>query len=473
MIFEISNTNHNQQTTTMYLPPMIMVALMQVAGSGSGEQIASIPVSQPMMVAKVEPRLQVTPPTDLHKNPKSESKVVQVTANEEKNKPKTNVPESHVVSKPDAAVAATVRGIDAQPNGRQAILGRDAEIQANQGTVANVPVNPAILPQDTMLPQGAAGADNRPKGNISVSLGDNDELFSMAVVETRQVVLSAGLQGILKEFRVPKTDPRTDEVILDKNGDEILVPITEGLIVKKGQILGKIDDSVEQSMLKTAEARLNISKTEAKRTIEIEYAQVTYDLVAVELAKYLEMNKDVPGSIPHMQVLETQTRLKQAEKQWQKADEDHRLIRPREVQVQLQEVNAAKEKIKQRTIICPIDGMVVECTAKEGEWFREGDKMIRIVPLDKLYIRGRVDATRLTTGMLFGKQVTVRAQMVDGRVEEFTGVVDFASPELQLATKEFFIHANVDNRRENGSWLLRINDRVDMIIHLDKDGEIN
>ena len=448
----------------MYLPPMIMVALLQVAGPDSGEQIASLPVSQPMLVAKAETQIHVAPTTNMLKKAKHDSKIAQVAANEEKNEPNADKkPEKHVVAKPDTI------GLDAPPSNRQSIFDTDARIRQTQNTATNAQTDETVISSEFDAFQNEIGAAATPQGNISIRINDNEELIRMAVIETREVTLSAGLQGILKAFRVPKTDPRTDKVILDKNGKEILVPITEGLILRKGQIIGKIDDSEELAQFEASKAKLEVAETEAQRLIEIEYARAAYDLAYMEVEKYELMNKDIAGSVPHMVVLEAKTRKVHASKQWQKAQEDHDLIRPKEVKVQQMEVNITKERIKKRQIICPIDGMVVECAAKEGEWFREGDKMLRIIPLDKLYIRGRVDGTRLATGMVYGKQVTVKAKMIDGRTEEFIGVVDFASPELQQTTKDFYIHVNVDNRRENGSWLLRVKDNVDMIIHLDKD----
>ncbi|MGL6226371.1 MAG: efflux RND transporter periplasmic adaptor subunit [Thermoguttaceae bacterium] len=303
----------------------------------------------------------------------------------------------------------------------------------------------------------------------SEPLSATQELIRNAFVETeKQVVISAGTPGKLVELRVPKTDRRTGEPVLDEKGEPVMIEIKAGQMLHEGQVIGKINDDAEIGRINVANAALEIAQAERDaKLLEIEFAQATYQVAEADVEKNTILNKDVPNSVPHITVLEAVLRKIQARQQWRKAHQDYESIRPAEINAKLAELGIAENLLDQRKLYSPINGMVAEVWGAEGEWFREGKEILRIIRLDKLRIQGRVDGKRLTQEMVDNKLVTITAPKINGKQETFQGKVVYASPEL-LMDQHFLVHVEVDNRMENGYWLLSPGSFVELVIHLDK-----
>lgn len=303
----------------------------------------------------------------------------------------------------------------------------------------------------------------------SEPLSATQELIRNAFVETeKQVIISAGTPGKLVELRVPKTDRRTGEPVLDEMGEPVMIEIKAGQMLHEGQVIGKINDDAEIGRINVANAALEIAEAEQNaKLLEIEFAQATHSVAQADVKKNEILNKDVPNSVPHITVLEATLRMIQAKQQHKKALHDYQVIRPAEINAKLAELGIAENLLDQRKLYSPINGMVAEVWGSEGEWFREGKEILRIIRLDKLRIQGRVDGKRLTQEMVDNKLVTITAPKVNGKQETFQGKVVYASPEL-LMDQHFLVHVEVDNRMENGYWLLSPGSFVELVIHLDK-----
>jgi len=67
-----------------------------------------------------------------------------------------------------------------------------------------------------------------------------------------------------------------------------------------------------------------------------------------------------------------------------------------------------------------------------------------------------------------GKPVTVRVKLARGQEETFFGRVDFASPTVP-AGGQFRVCAEVENRQQDGHWLLGRGMTAEMTIHLTRN----
>ncbi len=129
------------------------------------------------------------------------------------------------------------------------------------------------------------------------------------------------------------------------------------------------------------------------------------------------------------------------------------------------EVELADESVRRRQINAPIDGVVQRIYAHLGEWVKPGDSVVRLMRMDRLRVEGYLDKDQYSPGEVAGRPVNVQVVLANGRKEQFKGKVVFVDPEIQ-GEHDYKVRAEVDNRKDNGQWLLRPGMPANMTIQL-------
>ena len=94
-----------------------------------------------------------------------------------------------------------------------------------------------------------------------------------------------------------------------------------------------------------------------------------------------------------------------------------------------------------------------------------GDPLVQLVRLDRLRIKGFLNARDYAPGDVIDRPARVRVSLTGGRQEEFTGRVVFVSPKEE-ADGKFAIWIDVQNRQANGHWVLSAGKRADVELDL-------
>jgi macrolide-specific efflux system membrane fusion protein len=97
-----------------------------------------------------------------------------------------------------------------------------------------------------------------------------------------------------------------------------------------------------------------------------------------------------------------------------------------------------------RKITAPLAGMVVRLHHRRGEWVQPGEKVFRIVRLDRLRAEGFIVAKDLERDLL-GAPVKLRVAPPGKPEADFTGRVVYVSPEIDPANSQVRIWAEIDN----------------------------
>ncbi len=125
---------------------------------------------------------------------------------------------------------------------------------------------------------------------------------------------------------------------------------------------------------------------------------------------------------------------------------------------QKQEVAKLRELVKQaeceiavhhaqrHSLVAPLTGMVAKRYRHRGEWVQPGDKVFRIVRLDRLRAEGFVDAASVR-GPLTGRQATLTVDLPGLPQTRFSGTVTFVDPEIDPVNRQIRIWVEVDNPR--------------------------
>jgi len=160
--------------------------------------------------------------------------------------------------------------------------------------------------------------------------------------------------------------------------------VDRGDIVRKGQVLGKLEDGVEEASLKLARARAGNEYT-------IKAAQARLD--------FLRRKNERVGQLASKSIAAQSTA--------DEADSDANVAEQqlKEAQLNLEiaqiEVIQSEETLKQRTLVSPIDGVVVERLLVPGEYRNEQSPILTLAQIDPLRVEVYVPTAqygRITVG---------------------------------------------------------------------------
>jgi len=267
------------------------------------------------------------------------------------------------------------------------------------------------------------------------------------------VVLSAREAAELMSLSTEQRDA-AGNIVRDNGGNPIIIPVTEGMNVFRGQVLVKFDDRELRSILRINQAQLEVAKAERDKKLEILVAAHGVRLAYAELQRLHEGNRQMANVFPEQEVQRAELACVHAEAnlELQKYNIDE--VKTREVVVRESELDRTRVQIERRQLVATIDGMIVKINAAEGEWLREGHEVLEIMRLDTLWIRVSASVKEYEISDLDGKQAAVQLALPNGRIETFRGVVVFCNPKVDSSDR-FEVYVEVQNRRAGNFWLLQ------------------
>ncbi len=163
------------------------------------------------------------------------------------------------------------------------------------------------------------------------------------------------------------------------------VLVDRGAIVKKGDVVARLDSSVEEASLTLAEAR-------AANDSAVRSGRAKLDFQKRKAERTTELRKNDNIAISTAEEAETAAKVAEGE------------LREAEVNLQLAQLELVRtrELLKQRTIRSPIDGIVVERTLGPGEYVFDQAHLLTVAQIDPLNVEVFVPLTqfgRLHPGM--------------------------------------------------------------------------
>lgn len=271
------------------------------------------------------------------------------------------------------------------------------------------------------------------------------------VGEGYDVVVSANGQGLLSELGLCELNAK-GEVVLGEDGTSKRSPLRRGMVVHKGDVLGKQqDDELVQDRI-VAQQELLVAEKEAEKTLEIEVARAAASVAQASYKRAESLNRDMPGAVSQEEVQEKYYDWVRAAKSVDKAEYDLE-INQEKVKVARARVNAAEVQIRNRKFFCPIDGVIDDVYQNEGQWLREGDKILRIHRLDKVLVTGAINASQYAPEAIDGKVIDVTIKRPGMEDQTLTGKVFYVRQIVESG--HYYFYADVENKRtESGYWLL-------------------
>ena len=250
---------------------------------------------------------------------------------------------------------------------------------------------------------------------------------------TRHFALSLFLLVLLGANRVDGkriegfTEPaQTIAVAAAENGIVQEVRVELGQAVKKGDILGTLDDDL-------LKATLNIAQLKADSTAAIDAAKAELNVKQQRLTALNDINRNGGGSREELSRANADAEFARAKlKAAEEALAADRL-----------EVKRTEVQLQRRTIRSPIDGVVTEIHREPGEFLSITEpKVFTVVRLDRLRVKFYVPA-EVSPRFSKGQRVKLAGQTDE---KPLTGDVDFVSPVTHAESGLVRVDVMLDNR---------------------------
>jgi len=254
------------------------------------------------------------------------------------------------------------------------------------------------------------------------------------------------------------------DVPAEEAGRLLKVDVEPGHVVVADQPLVQIDDRQPRLQKFAAELERDAARVRATDDIEVRYAVASFELADAELTQDMDINRKSPGVIPIAEIRRKRLARHRAELQIDRSKLDLK-VAAMTAEVQTAAVQAAEESILRRRIVAPFDGTVIDVYKQTNEWVDVGEPVLRVVRLDRLRVDGFLDCSALNPAEVAERPVTVEVELARGRVERFAGRVIYVSPLVQAGNR-CRIRAEVENRQENGHWLLRAGMNAHLVVEL-------
>jgi multidrug efflux pump subunit AcrA (membrane-fusion protein) len=249
------------------------------------------------------------------------------------------------------------------------------------------------------------------------------------------------------------------EVPALQEGPVTSIATSEGQQVKPGDILIQVDQQRAKLKVVQAESELAIAKKKSEDRSEIVLAQTELRLAEASLQRALESRKRLPDTPSQAEVDDILLRIARANQHLEKATHENELAGLAYKSAQSQ-VAMAEFELDSHQIRSPIRGVVVEMTARTGEWVKPGQSLVRVLRIDKLRAEGFMTAEQAKVGRV-GKSMSIVLDGDAGTQKKFPGKIVFVSPEVDTNDNRQRFIAEVDNVNEQ----LAPGARAKMTIH--------
>jgi len=288
------------------------------------------------------------------------------------------------------------------------------------------------------------------------SVGAEEQKSKPASPPPREVKATpAAERTVARTVSATGTLAADDQVVLGTKVAGRLAEITVdlGTRVKKGQVIGRLDQSdfkfrVEQSeaSLQQARVRLGLSPTGSDERVDPEQTAIVRQARAMLDDARLTRDRSIRLAqqelIARAQLDTAEAALQVSEGRYQDAHEE---VRNRQAVIaqRRSELDLARQQLTDTVILSPLDGVVSLKQASVGEYLAAGTPIATMVRVHPLRLRVPVPE-REGVGVRAGHAVTLT---VEGDPTVYRGRVVRLSPIVQEQNRTLMVEAEVPNER--------------------------
>lgn len=233
----------------------------------------------------------------------------------------------------------------------------------------------------------------------------------------------------------------------------------EGTFVKKGTILGQVDNRDALAKAESLDFEQKAAQTLAESEAELNAAIATKGVAEAEVATAEAANRRTPGSVPANEM----RRLKLTAERSGFEIEVRRVERINHgftAKAKGAQKRTMENEIDRRELKAPVDGVIVDRLKHEGEWVQPGETVFKLVGLQEVRVVGFVSAHDYAPASVAGCKAIVSVEVPgpngEKQVKTAEGRITFVSPIVETSG-DFRVWAEITNTQDEatGHWVFR------------------
>jgi len=227
-----------------------------------------------------------------------------------------------------------------------------------------------------------------------------------------------------------------------ETGSLVQLAVQEGTRVKAGDLLVRIDDTEARSAEDRSRVELAIAAQQATSDVAVRLAERTLLTAEGDLRRADEARQKLRNIVTDAEYEKLRLAADQARLAVEKAQQDRSVA---QLQRDLKKVEAefAAQQTARHQIAAPFGVVVVQISKRAGDWVEPGDKILRLIRLDRLRVEGFLDAA-VAKPSFEGRPVTLTLDGASGN-DTFAGKLIFVSPEIDPINRSVRILAEIEN----------------------------
>ena len=247
--------------------------------------------------------------------------------------------------------------------------------------------------------------------------------------------------------------------------------VHEGEQVAAKQPLAQVDDIIPRMQREMAYYKFQAASKKAATDVDIRFAEEAAKVAKVDYDQAVEANRKVSGTFTQSELLrrlldwhKMGCRSKKRKRTASSPRWRRRWLKPRCTPPR-------RTSIAARLLARPgLTGranrwhVVVELTQHVGQWVQSGEPVMRLVRMDRLRVNGVVDAKMYRPSEIQDRAVEIAVTLPRLGRQTFAGKVVYVKPVIE--SDLFQVRAEVENRKQNGVWILNPGMNVEMTIQL-------
>jgi macrolide-specific efflux system membrane fusion protein len=267
-------------------------------------------------------------------------------------------------------------------------------------------------------------------------------------------IVAHGVLSFVEEVEVPAQEA----------GPLVELRAVAGQDAAPGDVLARLDDRAAGLEQAIAQREFEVARDEAASDIDVQFARKSEQVAYFAYQQALEANKSHSNVVVQTELKRLQFEWERAKLQIVQAQLDHQAAQ-QNAEIRRAKLEAAEDAVSRRQIRAPLAGQVVQVHRDAGEWVNPGEAVLQLVRLDRLRLKGFLNAQEVAPGEVLNQPARVRVGLAGGRQGEFQGQVVFVSPKEE-ADGKFAVWIDVQNRQANGHWVLSAGKKAEAEIDL-------
>lgn len=250
----------------------------------------------------------------------------------------------------------------------------------------------------------------------------------------------------------------SQEVAATEAGILRVLKVEEGDTVNKDQVVAEIDRDQAEAAEKVALHEYHAAKKQAENEISVDAAVKANEVAKVEYEQANAANRVQPNTYPDAEIRKLDLNYVRSGLQADLARFEL-VVAALQARAKYSQYEQAKLMVSRRQLTAAHPGVVMQILKREGDWVSPGDRVLRLVRLDKLRVTGRVSAvskpgvTAYHWRDVIGRAVEVTVELPGGKQVTVPSKIAFAGQEVDQ-DGTYRIWADVENQLDGNAWLM-------------------